>query len=68
MPFTSSPSSSALTRRPYRRFIYFFTYLSRRFPNSLTLLLPISCIPVIIGAAVIHGASWKHPGVPLFGK
>ncbi|KAK4330274.1 Major facilitator superfamily domain-containing protein [Rhodotorula toruloides] len=49
-------------------FIYFFTFLSHKFPNSLTILLPISCIPVIVGAAIIHGASWKHPGVPLFGN
>ncbi|GAA5856058.1 hypothetical protein JCM8547_002960 [Rhodosporidiobolus lusitaniae] len=48
-------------------FIYLFTYLSSKWKNGLTLLLPISCIPVFIGAAIIWGASWEHRGVPLFG-
>ncbi|POY76536.1 hypothetical protein BMF94_0377 [Rhodotorula taiwanensis] len=49
-------------------FIYIFTFLASRWRNSLTYLLPISCIPVIIGAALIQGASWSHRGVPLFGN
>ena len=49
-------------------FIYFFCWLSTKWENSLTYLLPISCFPVIIGAAIIQGASWTHRGVPLFGK
>ncbi|GAA5987464.1 hypothetical protein JCM11641_003837 [Rhodosporidiobolus odoratus] len=48
-------------------FIYFFTFLSSRWKNGLTYLIPISCIPVFIGAAIIWGASWEHRGVPLFG-
>lgn len=49
-------------------FIYFFCWLSTKWENSLTYLLPISCFPVIIGAAIIQGASWTHRGVPLFGN
>ncbi|GAA6019306.1 hypothetical protein JCM10207_001255 [Rhodosporidiobolus poonsookiae] len=48
-------------------FIYFFTFLSSKWKNGLTYLIPISCIPVFIGAAIIWGASWEHRGVPLFG-
>ncbi|GAA5991234.1 hypothetical protein JCM11641_004028 [Rhodosporidiobolus odoratus] len=48
-------------------FIYFFTYLSSRWKNGLTYLIPISSLPVFIGAAIIWGASWENPGVPLFG-
>ncbi|BGP49813.1 hypothetical protein JCM10450v2_005718 [Rhodotorula kratochvilovae] len=49
-------------------FIYFFTWVSSKWKNGLTLLLPISCIPVFIGAAIIWGAPWTHRGVPLFGN
>merc|ERR1719487_875438 len=49
-------------------FIYFFCWLSTKWENSLTYLLPISCFPVIIGAAIIQGASWSHRGAPLFGN
>ncbi|GAA6048564.1 hypothetical protein JCM3770_006555 [Rhodotorula araucariae] len=49
-------------------FIYFFTWVSSKWKNGLTLLLPISCIPVFVGAAIIWGAPWTHRGVPLFGS
>ncbi|KPV72311.1 uncharacterized protein RHOBADRAFT_18147 [Rhodotorula graminis WP1] len=49
-------------------FIYFFTWVSTKWKNGLTLLIPISCIPVWIGAALIWGASWERRGVPLFGN
>ncbi|BGP17937.1 hypothetical protein JCM10213_003945 [Rhodosporidiobolus nylandii] len=48
-------------------FIYFFTFLSSRWRNGLTYLIPLSCVPVFIGAAIIWGASWERRGVPLFG-
>ncbi|GAA5980577.1 hypothetical protein JCM5350_004353 [Sporobolomyces pararoseus] len=48
--------------------IYLFTYLdSKWFKNNLTLLIPISCLPVIAGALIIWQASWTNRGVPLFG-
>ncbi|GAA5825921.1 hypothetical protein JCM10212_004568, partial [Sporobolomyces blumeae] len=47
--------------------IYLSTYLASKFPNSLTLLLPLSCVPAIVGAIVIWTAPWHHRGVPLFG-
>ncbi|GAA5822235.1 hypothetical protein JCM11251_006271 [Rhodosporidiobolus azoricus] len=48
-------------------FIYFFTFLSQKWKNGLTYLIPLSCVPVFIGAAIIWGADWKHRGLPLFG-
>lgn len=47
--------------------IYLFSWLSDRYRNSTTYLLPISCIPVVVGSLIIWLASWKHRGVPLFG-
>ncbi|GAA5942843.1 uncharacterized protein JCM15063_002810 [Sporobolomyces koalae] len=47
--------------------IYLFTWIASRWKNSLTWLIPISCIPVIVGSAIIWGSSWHHRGVPLFG-
>ncbi|CEQ40197.1 SPOSA6832_01764 [Sporobolomyces salmonicolor] len=47
--------------------IYLFTYLAGKWKNSLTWLIPLSCLPVVTGAAIIWGASWKYRGVPLFG-
>ncbi|GJN92671.1 hypothetical protein Rhopal_005706-T1 [Rhodotorula paludigena] len=49
-------------------FIYFFTYLSHKWKNGLTYLIPISCLPVMVGAAIIWGADWSRRGVPLFGN
>ncbi|TNY20536.1 MFS general substrate transporter [Rhodotorula diobovata] len=49
-------------------FIYFFTWLSSKWKNGLTILLPISCLPVIVGATIIYCASWERRGVPLFGS
>ncbi|GAA5827780.1 hypothetical protein JCM5353_006415 [Sporobolomyces roseus] len=47
--------------------IYLFTWIAGKWKNSLTYLIPISCVPVMVGAAIIWGASWDHRGVPLFG-
>ncbi|GAA5955885.1 hypothetical protein JCM3765_000028 [Sporobolomyces pararoseus] len=47
--------------------IYLFTYFDSKWKNNLTYLIPISCLPVIVGALIIWQASWKHRGVPLFG-
>ncbi|GAA5915708.1 uncharacterized protein JCM6883_000613 [Sporobolomyces salmoneus] len=47
--------------------IYLFTYIADKWKNSLTYLIPLSCVPVIVGSAIIWGASWTHRGVPLFG-
>ena len=47
--------------------IYLFTYIADKYKDSRTLVLPVSCIPVIIGAIVIWKAPW-HPRVgPLIG-
>lgn len=32
-----------------------------------TYLIPISCIPPIVGACIIWKGSWAHRGLPLFG-
>jgi hypothetical protein len=47
--------------------IYTFGYLAGRFPNTRTYLLPISCIPVVVGALVIWQADWTHRAAPLIG-
>ncbi|KDE05482.1 hypothetical protein MVLG_04171 [Microbotryum lychnidis-dioicae p1A1 Lamole] len=47
--------------------IYLFTWLAGRWKNSITYLIPISCVPIVMGSLVIWLASWKHRGVPLFG-
>ncbi|SDA01481.1 BZ3500_MvSof-1268-A1-R1_Chr10-1g02709 [Microbotryum saponariae] len=47
--------------------IYLFTWLAGRWKNSITYLIPISCVPIVVGSFVIWLASWKHRGVPLFG-
>ncbi|WRT63194.1 uncharacterized protein IL334_000097 [Kwoniella shivajii] len=47
--------------------IAFFSYLADKYKNIRTLLLPISTIPVIVGALVVWLAPW-HPTVgPLIG-
>ena len=47
--------------------IYIFSYFADRYKNSRTIILPISCLPVILGAIVIWKAPW-HPTVgPLIG-
>ncbi|CAD6582813.1 MAG: hypothetical protein TREMPRED_003399 [Tremellales sp. Tagirdzhanova-0007] len=47
--------------------IYFFTYFADRYRNIRTYLLPLSCIPVMVGALVIWLAPW-HPTIgPLMG-
>ncbi|KAK4051674.1 hypothetical protein OIO90_004624 [Microbotryomycetes sp. JL221] len=47
--------------------IYIFSWLSDRYKNITTLLIPLSCLPVIAGSLIIWQASWEHRGVPLFG-
>lgn len=47
--------------------IYLFAYLSGHYKNITTLLIPISCIPIVVGSLIIWQASWVHRGVPLFG-
>ncbi|CAO1638452.1 unnamed protein product [Sympodiomycopsis kandeliae] len=41
--------------------------LSIKFKEARLVLLCISCIPVLIGAAMIWGSSWNDKGVPLAG-
>ncbi|SCV73869.1 BQ2448_6299 [Microbotryum intermedium] len=47
--------------------IYLFTWIAGRWKNSTTYLIPISCIPIVVGSLIIWLASWKHRGVPVFG-
>ncbi|KAI5477384.1 hypothetical protein MNV49_006451 [Pseudohyphozyma bogoriensis] len=47
--------------------IYLFAWLSGRYKNTTTYLIPISCVPIIVGSVIIWKASWAHRGVPLFG-
>jgi hypothetical protein len=47
--------------------LYIFGFLAGRNPNRLTLLIPLSCIPVLVGAIIIWKSSWHHRGWPLFG-
>ncbi|WWC97575.1 hypothetical protein V866_004459 [Kwoniella sp. B9012] len=47
--------------------IAFFSYFADKYKNIRTLLLPLSCIPVVVGALVVWFAPW-HPTVgPLIG-
>lgn len=41
--------------------------LSIRFTQARLILLCLSCLPVLIGAAMIWGSSWVNKGVPLAG-
>lgn len=47
--------------------IYLFSWLASRYRNLYTVLIPISCIPIVVGSLIIWLASWQHRGVPLFG-
>ncbi|OWZ72323.1 hypothetical protein AYX14_02292 [Cryptococcus neoformans] len=47
--------------------IAIFSYLADKYTNIRTLLLPISCIPVVVGAIVIWTAPWKPTAGPLIG-
>ncbi|KAK4685959.1 MFS transporter, ACS family, allantoate permease, partial [Tremellales sp. Uapishka_1] len=47
--------------------IYLFAYPCNKFKNIRTFMLPLSCIPVIVGALVIWLASWHPRAGPLFG-
>lgn len=38
-----------------------------KWTNSRTYLLPLSCIPVVVGAVIIWQASWTHRAAPLIG-
>ncbi|KAM0790032.1 hypothetical protein ACM66B_005361 [Microbotryomycetes sp. NB124-2] len=47
--------------------IYLFSWLSDRYKNVTTYLIPLSTLPVIAGCLIIWLASWERRGVPLFG-
>lgn len=47
--------------------IYLFSWLADKYKNITTFLIPLSCIPIVVGSLVIWLASWQHRGVPLFG-
>lgn len=47
--------------------IYLFSWLADHYRDITTYLIPISCIPIVVGSLVIWLASWEHRGVPLFG-
>lgn len=47
--------------------IWAFGYLAGRFKNIRTLLLPISCLPIIAGAIMIWKAPWSPKAIPLWG-
>ncbi|KAL1405363.1 hypothetical protein Q8F55_008994 [Vanrija albida] len=47
--------------------IFFFSYFADKYKNIRTYLLPLSCIPVVVGAIVIWTVNW-HPAIgPLMG-
>ncbi|EIN12276.1 MFS general substrate transporter [Punctularia strigosozonata HHB-11173 SS5] len=47
--------------------IYLSTWLAERIRNARTILLALTCLPVMVGALVIWLGSWSHRGLPLFG-
>ncbi|RSH84021.1 hypothetical protein EHS25_005266 [Saitozyma podzolica] len=47
--------------------IYIFVYFADKYKNIRTYLLPLSCIPVVIGAIVIWTAPWTPTAGPLIG-
>lgn len=47
--------------------IYIFAYFADRYRDIRTYLLPISCIPVVVGALVIWLAPWTPRAGPLIG-
>ncbi|WVQ94140.1 hypothetical protein IAU59_001218 [Kwoniella sp. CBS 9459] len=47
--------------------IAFFSYFADKYKNIRTLLLPASCIPVVVGALVIWLAPWHPTAGPLIG-
>jgi hypothetical protein len=47
--------------------IYLFGWLAGVWKDARTILIPISCIPVVVGALMIWLASWKNRAVPLVG-
>ncbi|KAG7095233.1 hypothetical protein E1B28_006007 [Marasmius oreades] len=47
--------------------IYLVGYLAGRFKDSRTYILPLSCLPVIVGSVMIWKGSWVHKALPLWG-
>ena len=47
--------------------IYFFSWLADKYRDSRTLILPLSCVPVIIGAIVVWTSPWHIRAGPLIG-
>ncbi|KAK8844791.1 hypothetical protein IAR55_006641 [Kwoniella newhampshirensis] len=47
--------------------IAFFSYFADKYRNIRTYLLPVSCIPVVVGALVIWLAPWHPTAGPLIG-
>ncbi|TIC27804.1 MFS general substrate transporter [Wallemia mellicola] len=47
--------------------IWITAWIAMKCRNTRLVLLIISCLPVIVGAAIIWRASWNSRGVPLFG-
>ena len=47
--------------------IYISTYIARRVPNSRSVLLVFTCLPVIAGAAMVWKGNWENRAVPLAG-
>ncbi|KAL7423621.1 hypothetical protein Q5752_001202 [Cryptotrichosporon argae] len=47
--------------------IYIFVWLAGRYKNARTILLPLSCIPVYVGAIVIWAGPWTPHAGPLIG-
>ncbi|KAI3613290.1 mfs [Moniliophthora roreri] len=47
--------------------IYIVGYLTGRFRDARTYILPLSCLPVMAGAIMIWKGSWVHKALPLWG-
>lgn len=47
--------------------IYISTYIVRKVPNSRSVLLIFTCLPVIAGAAMIWKGNWENRSIPLAG-
>ncbi|PWN47045.1 MFS general substrate transporter [Violaceomyces palustris] len=47
--------------------IYLSTYLARRVPNSRSILLCLTCLPVMTGAILIWKGDWSNRAIPLAG-
>ncbi|KAJ7288245.1 MFS general substrate transporter [Mycena rebaudengoi] len=47
--------------------IWVSTWIVGRWKNTRTIMIPITCIPVLIGAAIIWKGTWQYRGLPLVG-